>query len=376
MPWHSPEWTEFEQQFDPIALDGTLRLRIVVAEHPQLAALGIVPTWVHGIEVDADLRPRSQWRLSGLRSYFVRSGREYYLWRLPDGRQIRFERDRVGPARSSAGAGGSWRVRELSPNRFEISASDGLRWIYEAGQLQSILHPVLGTFRIESQGVWIQRLVPLTGGVAGETLLDLKFDNWGQPIAMTLKGEESHRFEWSEEGQLLRWQSGDDSARSFEYDAGLLTAVLSEDGAVQRYAWTYNPGWWRGDSRWPAPVHLSAVDELRFVFSISQKGYRIELRDDAETSAVMVLNPQRRRLVFSNGESRRNFYFRGMGAGMGQLERVEDENGRVLESYEFDNIGRMLSADRQGERMQLRYDSLGRIVNMQSAERETIENEY
>lgn len=324
-PWHSPDWTAVERALHPIGLDGTLGVRYPIIEDPGLAAIGIVPSWVHGVDVDSDQRPRSQWRLAGLQSYLILWGPDHRLWQLPDGRQVRFERALVGPARTSAGAAAVWRIRELGPGRFELSATDGLRWIYRDGRLTSIHHPVLGTYSVETEGAWIRSLAPSAGGVVGDTVLELDLDDGGRPIRLRSGQEAIDAFEWNETGQMQRWTNNETDVRVFEYEVGLLHSVVDADGEVERFSWKEHPGWWRGDSRWPAPVYLSAANERSFQMSIGQKGYRIEMNDGSGEGAVLVFNPQRRRLDFRSEGLQRRFHFRGAGAGMGDLEIVELE---------------------------------------------------
>ncbi len=375
MPGYSPEWAAVEKAFQPIGLAGTPGVRYPIIEDPVLAAIGIVPSWVHGVDVDADQRPRSQWRLAGLQSYLILSGPDHWLWQLPDGRQVRFERALVGPARTSAGAAAVWRIRELGPGQVELSATDGLRWIYRDGRLNSIHHPVLGTYSVETEGAWIRRLAPSAGGVVGDTVLELDLDEGGRPIRLRSGQEAIHAFEWNETGQLQRWTNTEADVKIFEYEVGLLHSVVDADGKVERFSWKEHPGWWRGDSRWPAPVYLSAANERSFQMSIGQKGYRIEMNDGSGEGAVLVFNPQRRRLDFRSEGLQRRFHFRGAGAGMGSLERVENGDSQVLERYVYGDDGRLLQVERRNEVQKVGYDSLGRMVKVETIERERNANE-
>lgn len=375
MPGYSPEWAAVEKAFQPIGLDGTPGVRYSIIEDPVLAALGIMPTWVHDIDLDADHRPRSQWQLTGLKSYLILSGSDHWLWQLPDGRRVRFARDLVGPARSSAGAAAVWQIRELGSGRFELSAIDGLRWVYQGGQLSSIHHPILGTYQVESEGAWLRKLTPLAAGVSGDPVLRLDLDEWGQPVRLSSGEEKAHAFEWSETGQLLSWKNNNSEPRIFEYKEGLLQSIVDADGEGERFGWEEHPGWWRGDSRWPAPVYLSFTDERMFRMSVSQKGYRIEVHDESGEETVLVFNPQRRRLDFWANGVQRHFHFRRSGAGMGLLERVEDDDGQMLERWIYGNDGRLLQVERGNEVQKVGYDSLGRMVKVETVEREQYTNE-
>ena len=296
-PWQSQHWERIEAGLGNIALDGTLKVSFPLSEsgeaapqtkgpsknptNPQsvwqldvtrnLSLLGVRCALEHRVETDAYGNARSAWRVSGLQSSLAPSGRDHLLWRPLGGRSVRFRRSEIGRALSPAGATG-WLIRMASPGDYEIRSLDGRVWRYTQGLLQSAGHPALGEVHFTIKGGFVREI-----GRAGETpLLRAEYDDAMRLISLELAGGKPHRLRWNADGELLRWERADGGEVTFTYRDGLLSEVRAPEETPRRFGWAENPGHGRGDSKWPAPVHLASDGENRYTYDLTSKGLVIE----------------------------------------------------------------------------------------------------
>jgi len=400
----SPAWAQIEAALGSVELDGALRLSYPLADSDELKALGLHCALVHAIEKGADGQVRTVWHFTGLQSYLVPEGRDKLRWQPPGGTIVRFERARIGRALAEAGSPG-WLIRESTTGDYEIRALDGRAWRYVQGVLVTAEHPALGEIRFATQGGFIReiRLADATGDAA--LLLRAEYDDNAQVVHLAVGPTNRHSFVWNEAGQLIAWRRTDGAETKFAYRDGLLEEVAISGQPAQRFIWAENPGWRRGDSKWPAPVHLASDGRNDYTYDLTSKGLVIRVRgrslareihtqgestvgaalrrDEAgnrginpllqpETShrlfglgdeTVTVFNPVRSRLEQRRGNETRVVWFRKNSAGRGALQRIENGAGEVLENCRYDARGQLLAIIRKGEpERMVTYDEAGRLM--------------
>jgi len=142
---------------------------------------------------------------------------------------------------------------------------------------------------------------------------------------------------------------------------------------VRKIRWRENKGFDRGDSRWPLPVHLAAVDDEYYDYRLTSRGFVLTRETgrsgDVGGGVVSVrtrFNPLRYRLEqWGNGESL-VVTFRSRSPGRGAVERIETASGEVLEEYRYDEEGRLVGMRKRGEPpLDFHYDDLGRLIEVE-----------
>jgi YD repeat-containing protein len=400
----SPAWSQIEAALGSVSLDGTLRLSYPLAESDVLQALGIHCALVHAIEQDAGGQARTVWRFAGLQSYLVPEGRDKLRWQPPGGAIVHFERAKIGRALAEAGSP-RWLIRASAAGDCEIRALDGRAWRFAQGVLVAAEHPALGEIRFVTRGGLIREILrtDVTGDAA--LLLRVEYDSNAQVVHLAVGPTNQDSFVWNEAGQLVTWRRADSTEAKFAYRDGLLEEVAISGQLAQRFAWAENPGWQRGDSKWPAPVHLASDGRNDYKCDLTSKGLVIRAREVAfardihaqkdttvgsalrraeagnrginpllqpETShrlfglgkeTVTVFNPVRSRLEQRCGNETRVVWFRKNSAGRGALQRIENGAGEVLEDYRYDARGQLVAITRKSEPERvLTYDEAGRLM--------------
>jgi YD repeat-containing protein len=362
----SPAWAQIEVALGSVGLDGTLRLSYPLVDSDELKALGLRCALVHAIEQDASGRARTVWRFTGLQSYLVPEGRDKLRWQLPGSAIVRFERAKIGRALAEAGSP-RWLIRESAPGDYEIRALDGRAWRYAQGLLVAAEHPALGKIRFDTQGGLIReiRRADVTGGAA--LLLRAEYDNDAHVVMLTVGPTSRHAFIWDDAGQLVVWRRNDGTETKFAYRDGLLAEVAILGQPALRFAWAENPGWRRGDSKWPASVHLAADGRNDYSYNLTSSGLVSRVRERASgEETVTVFNPLRSRLEQRSGNETRVVWFRKNSAGRGALQHIEKGTGEVLEDYRYDQHGQLVAIKRQSEpERALSYDESGRLMSLQ-----------
>ncbi|MGH8021773.1 MAG: hypothetical protein ACREIA_26525 [Opitutaceae bacterium] len=339
-----------EARLGSVGLDGMLRRSYSLIENSDTKRLGLRCTLEHKLERDACGRPRSVWQIPALQSFLVPEGREELRWQSTSGAVVRFEIEKIGRALSEAGAAAGWRIREARAGEYEIRALDGRWWRYVDGLLTAIGHPALGEFVVTTQGGLICDIREAGAGDHGDVLLHAEYDERGHPLLLKDGNDKCHLFQWDEAGHLILWKSGEGKESRFEYAGGLVWGIRGAGGSQERFYWAENPGWRRGDSRWPAPVHLRSDGGHDFAYALSQEGFTIEVRGaTSRIESRTIFNPRRHRLEQHAGGETLVFWFRDTPHGTGGLERVETGAGEVLEAYAYDARGQLVGVSRAGE---------------------------
>jgi YD repeat-containing protein len=364
----SPVWSQIEAAMGSVGLDGTLRLSYPLADSNELKALGLRCALVHAIEQDANGRARIVWRFTGLQSYLVPEGRDKLRWQPPGGAVVRFERAKIGRALAEAGPQ-RWLIRESAPGEYEIRALDGRAWRYAQGLLVAAEHPAFGGFRFITSGGLIREIRRVDAAGATKLLLQAEYDNNARVVHLVVGQTSRHSFTWNESDQLVAWRRTDGLEVKFTYRDGLLQKVAIPGQPTQRFAWEENPGWSRGDSKWPAPVHLATDARRDYSCDLSSNGLVSRARELASgEETVTVFNPLLSRLEQRSGNGIRVVWFRKNLAGRGALQRIENGAGEVLEEYHFDGQGQLVAITRQGEPARnLSYDESGRLMGIEES---------
>lgn len=363
-PWESTQWTQIEAALGAVSLDGTLRLNLPLGASTALKQLGVRLELEHRIETDAVGWARSEWRLKGLQSSLVPTGRTQLRWQPLAGAPVKFERAKIGRRLTNAGSP-SWLIRELAPGEHEIRSLDGRAWRYRRGALVSAEHPTLGQLRFSTQGAWITRIEQTDTPTGAPPLLQAGYDDCGRLVSWQVGTEKPQQLMWSEDGHLTTWRRVDGSETQLRYRDSLLSEVLEPGKLRQHFIWGENPGYGRGDSRWAAPVYLASDGVNDYSYKLTSKGFvmkRTELGKEAVTTTVF--NPRRRRLSQQTGGFNFLVVFRN-GSGGSALERIE-VGGEIMEKYIYDEHGQLTGIQRHGEEERsLSYDESGRLMALE-----------
>lgn len=359
-------WTEIEAATGMMNFDGTLRLNLLLGGSDVLEQLGIRCELRHSIGVDAQGKARTVWRILGLQSSLVPTGRDQLRWRPPAAESVDFDRAKIGRALSGAGST-RWLIREMAfGGEYEIRSADGRVWRYRQGVLVGLEHPSLGRFSLVTQGAWVCEVRLREDSTGGIPLLSACYDEAGRVRSCIFGSEQPHRFEWDASGQLLSWQRADGVVVHFTYSEGLLAGLTESGKPPHRFAWANNPGHQRGDSRWAAPVHLAADGENTYDYGLTSKGFVLHRRESStEFETRTVFNPRLRRMEQRQKGGTIRAIFRGDRASAVMLERIETGAGEILEAYRYDQQGKLVGVTRKGEpERMLTYDDSGRLMNL------------
>ncbi len=364
----SSAWSQIEAAMGSVGLDGTLRLSYPLADSAELKTLGLRCEFVHAIEQDANGRARTVWRFTGLQSYLVPEGREKLRWQPPGGAVVRFERAKIGRALAEAGSP-RWLIRESAAGDYEIRSLDGRAWRYAQGLLVAAEHPALGEIRFVTQGGMIREIRRADATGDAVSLLRAEYNNNARVVHLVFGSKNRHSFIWNESDQLVAWRRTDGLEVKFTYHDGLLQEVAIPGQSTQRFAWAESPGWSRGDSKWPAPMHLATDSRRDYLCDLTSSGLVSRARELASgEETVTVFNPLRSRLEQRNGNGTRVVWFRKNPAGRGALQRIENGAGEVLEGYHYDVQGQLVLITRHGEPSRtLSYDESGRLMAIEES---------
>ena len=131
---------------------------------------------------------------------------------------------------------------------------------------------------------------------------------------------------------------------------GLLVGIGGPGRSARRFSWKPNAGAARGDSLWPAPVHLATDDANTFSYGLSARGFIIDVHQAAPGGdRRVVFNPVRRRLEYRGSREKLVVTFLPGTAGRSPVGQVEDGCGGLLESYRYGADGRVLAVTRRSE---------------------------
>lgn len=359
----SPAWAKIEENLGSVTLDGTLKLNVRIGEPDVLKRLGVRCALIHRIEPDHAGAARSVWRFSGLQSDLVPEGREHFRWRPLSGASVRFARATIERAFSQIGEA-RWAIRQSAADEFEIRGHEGQIWRYARGLLVAVRHPQIGEINFNyRQGLLREIILDQSDGKT-ERLLEITRDRSARIVAIANGAHEAHVFAWGVSGQLISYGRPDQTETQYEYQENRLSKITGADRSSQNFNWKENSGANRGDSKWPALVHLSRDGIRDYECTLSAAGIRLWSRDrDSGQEVLTVFNPRLRQLKQSIGRDIRVVFFRNESGGSGNLQRIETGDGEVLEEYRYDQRGKLVSILRKGDSERtLRYDEDGRII--------------
>jgi len=364
-------WTEIETGMGEMQLDGSLNYRVLLGGSELFGLLGLRPGVVHVIDVDETGSARSGWRFLGLQTSLVPSGRNVLRWKSLTGAVVDFERAAIGPAFSHAGSG-QWLIRKTSEEGCTIHSPEGVSWYYEAGRLVGIEHPVLGRLRVSTQGAWVTRIELSESGDETLALLEAGYSDGRRLLKLRVGDQTEQEFTW-EGTELVAWRSADGELVRWSYRGGLLSQISEPNGRRREIRWRANKGFGRGDSRWALPVHLAAVDDVNYGYTLTRRGFVLtrETRRAGDFGGGVVsvwtrFNPLRYRLDQWAGGELLIVTFRKHSPGRGAVERIETASGDALEEYRYDNEGRLIGVRKLGEpSLVFKYDDLGRLTEVE-----------
>jgi len=362
-PTPSRQWPELEKAMGNVNMNGVLRLSYPLGEGKALQTLGLHCSLEHTIEVDGRGCVRSRWLITGLKTLLAPSDRQHLLWQPLFGPPVSFMRSKIGHSLNEAGAS-HWLIREAALNVYEIKALDGRSWRYEAGVLTSVEHPALGILKVVMRGGLLCELRATDAASDAPAWLAAKYDQAGRLESITLAGVGTHSFVWDSNGQLLTWKRAAGGQVEFEYQQGLISSIKEPDKDVKRYSWAENPGHERGDSRWRWPVHLASDEAHAYRYELSHKGFVLSCSDNASgRETVSIFNPRLHRLVQRRNGETIIVTFHGSSGNTSALQRIENDQGEILEDYQYDERGLLVGVKRKGELdRSFSYDEDGRLM--------------
>lgn len=359
-------WTRIEAATGLMNLDGTLRLSFPMGTSAALKQLGVRFELEHRIETDAIGEARSIWRIKGLQSCLVPTGRDHLLWQSLTGTPVRFERTKIGRALAAAGST-RWLIRESASGEYEIRSLDGRAWRYRQGVLMSAEHPDLGQLSFSTQGAWITRIEQTDTSMGAPPLLQARYDEAGRLASWQVGAEKPQQLIWSREGQLTAWQRADDSEVKFSYHDNLLSRLEEPSKPPRQLTWDENSSYERGDSRWTAPVHLASDGTDTYSYKLTSRGFAMGRQENLTgRETITIFNPRRRQLEQRTVGESFVVTFRGGIVGRGVLERIATGKGEILEDYRYDENGQLVAVKRKGEPERLlSYDESGRLMALE-----------
>jgi hypothetical protein len=368
-PWHSEEWSRIERRLGDIRLDGTLRCSFPLADSAEAAAVCGPAVLEHSVALSPWGRPTTVWRIAALTTWLLPEADGRLCWQRPGGDVVHFDRRALGPALAPAG-NGPWLVRERTPGQIDIRLPDGRSWEYREGALVAVEHPLRGRFQVTTRGALIVDLMRVEGGTS-DRILHADYDVSGRLVTLHV-GNTLATLEWRD-GELTRLVGGEPKPVNFSYRGGLVAAIEPDGGPPRTIAWRENSDWWRGDSKWLAPVRLAASSGRTYTHTLSPRGYGIVVRDDTGRIATeIVYNPRRSRLEekTSDGQRRVVMFHRGrVGIGSG-IDQIMDGSGALLEAYRYTAEGLLIGVSKQGAPEEsLDYDTNGRLLTIAEGRR-------
>jgi YD repeat-containing protein len=357
-------WEKIETAMGSIAMDGTLRLSCDLAESAELRILGVRCRLVHRIETDARGEARSAWKMEGLNSVLVPEGRDSLVWHPLGGVPVKFDRAKIGRALAAAGSI-RWLIREFGNAGYEIRSLDGRAWRYEQGHLISAEHPSLGRISIDSRGGRLVSLRRADASVSEDPILLATYDGEARLASVRAAGKTPFTLEWNSSGELIACRGPGDKEIRFSYRHGLLSEIMETGKPARVIGWEANPGHERGDSKWPAPVHLSRDGDTRFAYAMTPKGYVATVHSVSGAVSVTCFNPLMMRVTHRSSAGKYTVTLR---RGAGTIERIADGRGDVLEDYRYDEYGQLIGVKREREMDRiLDYDETGRLMSVQES---------
>lgn len=365
-PLQSEYYASIEARLGSIRLDGTLKLEfpLDVASCPPTLIAGL--KLEHRIKVNARGAAVSVWEIPALRTFLVPAGRADLLWQKPDGTHENFDLARIGTSLTLS-RDSSWQIRRGAPGVYEIRSSGGAYWRYEQGAWARFESPLFGQFVVVAQGGLVREVRP-AGTSTDRRVLCANYNQRGQVLSlMGHDPSQTHRFEWDDSGMLVRWTQPGGEVTNFAYAQGLLAAVEEGDAPARHFQWSPNPDWQRGDSIWPAPVHLSSDEHCDYSYRQSSKGFLIKSHDrQAGTIVRTRFNPRRYRLEQFSAAATLVVSLRSRLPHRGAVENIETADGVRLEEFIYDPVGNLVEVHRRGRApVHVRHDDIGRVLDAQ-----------
>jgi hypothetical protein len=285
-------------------IDGSLKALYPVIDTEFLRAIGSPCLLAYTQVFQSDGLPRSNFEIWGLRSYLVPEGLAAWRWQPVGGRPFLIHRSLIRTSFPT-----QWNslftMRESGENEFEVLTRTGVVWRYRQGILAAIDVPGKGTYQIVCRGTYMET-VTLEGAKTPE--IEVQFDDNRRPIRLFACGQCVSVFEWNDEGFLLQWKTFEDKTFSFGYRDGLLAEIEYTGFPLIQVGWSENPGWRRGDSRWPLPIQLTKFGESRYDLLVERNGYVTHFTNPREgTAGEVCFNPLSNILTFKTNIGNRTF---------------------------------------------------------------------
>ena len=357
-------WKEIKDNMGGMQLDGLPKLSYPIEESNDLQQIGLRLELVHHVEVDAYGRPRSRWRLTGLRSSLSPGDRGTLIWRSLNGHAVEFAVESIGH-RLTPAKGGVWHIRKTTPRDYEIRALDGHSWRYERGLLVRAVYPAFGELSFTTLGSQVRSIRRAEESLK-EPLLEVNFSANARPASLRIGSNSANTYHWNNDGLLTSWERSSGGTVAFGHQDRILSEISELDRPPRHFTWGENPGYGRGDSRWRHPIHLQSDGEDRYKYTLSSRGYVIH-RKQVSTGAesTTIFNPRRLRLEQRTGGEAFIVTFQRGSDGVTKLERIENGEGEILEEYLYDKSGQLVNIIRKGEPVRkLTYDATGRLMDI------------
>lgn len=250
-----------------IGLDGDMETHFPLGRIV-LSNKQIIPVYLeHEMKVDHWFAPYSSWRLSALDSYLLEVDGDQYVWK-----GLGMEELQVSLGDQYVNGVGKIEVYEppTSSDGLLGVRYDKILFLYKDGCLVQSINSISGTIDYESLGV---RVVNAHSEKLG-LLLDVDFDGRVLRIESFLIGLVlEFRYENGLLHEVRQSQRKEEKSSLFiEYEDSLVSSIRNKMGEPKRVIWARNRFF--SEALWGNmfPVHLEAVGEFRFRYSISRRG--------------------------------------------------------------------------------------------------------
>lgn len=357
-------WTEIQRNLDGIQPDGLPSLRFTLGESNELKIIGINLELVHDIEVDAYGRPRSIWLITNLQSSLSSGGRDSFIWKPVTGGNINFDMKGI-QHKLTKSDDGNWYIRKLASGDYEIRSLDGHTWKYKKGVLIGGEHPLFGALNFTTLGAKLCSIKRRDDSQA-KPLIEVVYDAGAHPISLRIGTDEANLFNWDEAGYLTSWKGAKGKTVTFTYNNGLLASVTESGKQTRLFSWSENKGYERWGTLWRAPVHLTSDDDSNYKYIFRHKGFIITRTQKADAKEIVtIFNPRRKRLEQHTGKMEYIVTFCTQANKSMIPQRIEDGKGEVLEEYQYNDRGLLISIKQEGKPEQkLVYDDSDRLMDI------------
>lgn len=280
-------WAAIEEGLGSVNLDGTPRIECVLTNDVVLSALDLRVVMRTVVSTDAFGKAQSSWQSTGLNTFLAPLAHDSLVWHTLAGTKVYFRTNLITRRFTNGGVAGHW-IKKTGERDYLIADPFGRTWKYKGGLLESISHPLFGTFDVMTRGANILS-VRKKGGDA--LLLSAIYDEDGHLLSLETEQGNTASLAWTQ-NVLRSIGSRIGLTVRYGYNDGLITAVKKGNAAPIRIEWTIRS---KGlsYSRDAAPAQIAAYANERFRITYDQSGMIIDRFDSTSRClSRTIVNPK------------------------------------------------------------------------------------